>query len=125
MARKIIVLDRLDDPNAGGDYHYRFAFWLAVPTSRQSFYAAMNSAYTSVVIGPDAPTNTETTALRNGTVVEQVYDAYWPNGTSITQIASDLAAMYNIYQTNLNNYNPWGRYGTFWDGTNWTVRNIA
>jgi hypothetical protein len=121
MARKIIILEKLNDsPDVN---HYRYALWASVPVARQSFYADPNIV--SAVIGANAPTNTEATALTNGSVVETVQDGSWPVATPIVQIQTDLTTAFNTYQALINATNPWVRYGTSFDGTTWTAKSTA
>lgn len=117
MARLIIVLDRQD---MGGDVGFRVAFWANVPAARQSFYA--DAARTSQV--KDA-TAGELAALRNGSVTERVDVIRFPTGTTLNQAQTGLVAAFNAYQSEVNAYNPWNRYGTFWDGTSWTAGGVA
>lgn len=120
MARKIIILDRVGYPS---DDAYRVAFWLDVPADRQPFYA--NAAFVSEVIGTEAPSAAELTALRSGAVVEQVDRIWMPVGTSVAQRAARLQAEFNIRQSDVTTRNDWARYGTTWDGTTWTQKGVA
>lgn len=121
--RKIIVLQREDDPSQSGNIHYLFLYWLTVPTARQPFYA--NASFVSLAIGTETPSTGDLASLRSGALVEEQHDAFWINGTPISQIQSDLINDYNASQARINAYNPWVRYGTSWDGTSWTAKSIA
>lgn len=117
MARNIIIQERINIPS---DFSFRYVFWAAVPVARQTFYA--DATKTSVV--KDA-TAGETTALQNGSVVEQQNAGNYPAGTPIATIQTDLIARFNTYQTLITNTNPWIYYGTSWNGTSWTVNTTS
>jgi hypothetical protein len=117
MARQIIILDQ---PGLPSDLRYYVAFWLAVPTARQPFYA--NAALKSRVIGITAP---ELSALQNGQFIEHVEEASYPLGTGLPAIGADLVRRFDEQQSMLNAQNPWNRYGTFYDGTSWTQITVA
>jgi hypothetical protein len=122
VARQIIVLERVDPDNVGIN-RFRVAFWLAVPLARQAFYA--NAAAVSAV-RDGSVTQAETDALRNGAVVEQVIDFQAQPGRSLVQVEADLVTAYNAAQQALNsNVGLFQRYGSFYDGASWTVKNIA
>lgn len=112
MARKIIILDRTDIPS---DLNFNVAFWADVPVARQSFYA--NPTATSQVKNATAG---ELSAIQGGTIKEQVKKFNFPANTPIATIQAALIAEFNTFQTYINSYNPWVRYGTYWDGTSWT-----
>ena len=109
-AKRIIILDR----NQGGRFGY--ALWADVPATRQSFYADVNKK--SVWLGASVAENGDIAA---GRVVEDVNEAALPPGTPIVQIQNFLEQQWADFQTRITNANPWNRYGTFWDGTTWTV----
>jgi hypothetical protein len=122
MARQIIVLERIDPDNAGIN-RFRVAYWLTVPAARQSFYA--NAAAVSAV-KDGSVTQAETDALRNGSVLEQIVDFQAQPGRTLAQVQSDLVADYARVQAALNaNAGLYQRYGSYYDGTAWTVKNIA
>lgn len=124
MARRIIIMEKI---SSGSDVnHYRYALWATVPTARRSFYA--DATKTSQVTGTAAPTNAELNDLRNGVIVERVSDSQWPVSMTLAEIQNDLITAWNLFQTEINNYNPWIRYGTSWDDTGggtWTARTVA
>jgi hypothetical protein len=117
MARKIIILDRVNLPS---DQDYRVAFWLDVPAARQPFYA--NAAAASAVTGA---TQAEVDALKSGAVVERIEAV--PARANATQAAllAALVTRHGVLQSELTNRNPWVRYGSFWDGTAWTGVTVA
>jgi len=120
MARKIIILDRVGYPS---DDAFRVAFWLDVPVARQPFYA--DAAFVSAVIGVDAPDASELSALRSGVVVEVVDTVFMPTGTTLAQLRTRAQAIHTRLQADVTARNLWARYGSFWDGTTWTVKGVA
>ncbi len=123
MARQIIVLEDQNPSRGDGDpISYRYAFWLTVPTARQSFYA--NASATSRV--KDA-TTAEITAIQNGSIKETVDNFSAAAGTTLAQIQTGLVAQFNAAQAVLNSSasNAWNRYGTFYDGSAWTMKTTA
>lgn len=117
MARKIIVLERQNLPS---DQDYRVAFWLDVPATRRAFYA--NATAASVVV--DA-TQLELDAIKAGAVVERVETVSIPAGATLGQIQAGLVTRHGRLQGELTSRNPWARYGSSWDGTNWSMVTVA
>jgi len=109
----VIVLDRTPD-----DVHV--ALWADVPVSRQTFYA--NAAAKSVWTGATPADNTN---LQNGSVVEQVTTQRIVQGTTIPQMEVILQGVWQSYQNDITNNNPWSHYGSTWDGTTWTVVTVS
>jgi hypothetical protein len=109
---RIIVLDQ----PGGNTLSYNVAFWADVPAARQSYYA--NAA--AVSAWKDA-LPADTTALQNGSVVEQVMPHQLPPGTTLAQIEAYLQTQWQNYQTQITNFNPWIHYGSTWDGTSWVI----
>ncbi len=123
MARQIIILENQNPGRSGGDpIAYRYAFWLSVPSARQTFLA--NATATSAVKGATAA---ELTAIQNGSIKEVIGDFSVGAGTTIAQIETGLAALFASAQTALNSaaQNRWDHYGTTWDGTTWTTVTVA
>lgn len=120
MARKIIVLEQQGLPS---DANYRVAYWLDVPVARQPFYA--NATATSVVIGPNATTAGELSAIRSGAVLEVVEVIPRPVGTTAAQLRAAAEARWIELQNTLQTQNKWNRYGTSFDGTTWTNATVA
>lgn len=117
MASKIIILERTDIPS---DLNFNVLFWADVPAARQSFYA--NPTATSQ---NKQATAGELSALQSGAIVEKVQKFNFLAGTPIATIQAALIDAFNTYQTYINTYNPWVRYGTKWDGTTWTMNSVA
>lgn len=119
MARQIIILENQNPGRATSEQiSYKYVFWLAVPSVRQSFYA--NPTFVSLVKDVTAP---ETTALQNGSIKETFGVFSVPSGTTLLQIEAGLVTAYNAAQAAItaSTANPWDHYGTFWDGTVWTI----
>jgi len=117
MARKIIILDRINLPS---DQDFRVAFWLDVPVARQPFYA--NAAATSAVIGA---TQAEIDAIKSGAVVEVIEGIPGRANATIAAVRAALVTRHGVLQARLVAQNPYERYGTSWDGTTWTAVTVA
>lgn len=116
--RKIILLDRLALGSI--DETYRVAFWLEVPIERRTFYANPQAA--SVVKDISAE---ELGDLRAGRFVEMLADLTRPQGISEPEARAMLEMSYLRRQAELNERNPWDRYGTYWDGDSWHDVTVA
>jgi hypothetical protein len=120
MARQIIILER---NTRGSNIEFRAAFWLAVPTLRQPLYANA-SAKSQVLDG--SVTAGELTAIQNGSVVEQVDTFQYPSGNTLASIEADLQAQFTQRQADFNADSArFQRYGSSFDGTTWTLKNIT
>lgn len=117
MARKIVILDRLNLPS---DQDYRVAFWLGVVPARQPFHA--NAAAVSAV--KDA-TQAEIDAIKAGAIIEEVITVPAPSSTGQAALLAALVARYNVRQAEITARNPWARYGSYWDGSAWTGVTVA
>jgi hypothetical protein len=119
-SKRVIVLERLTTrETAWGDQapqFWSYVFWADVPAGRQSFYAnpTLESAVKNIA-------SADLTALQNGSVVEKLDVLQVDKGTTIGQLQTLLETKWTAYQTQITNYNPWNRYGTFWDGASWTA----
>jgi hypothetical protein len=113
----IIQLERTGMPS---DQNFRVAFWLDVPAARQSYYA--DASLTSAFKGITAP---ELAAIRSGEVIEVVEVLPKLASGTVGEWRADAVVRFNQLQTELNNRNPWARYGTRWDGTTWTPVTVA
>lgn len=118
MAKRIIVLDQPgDDPNK-----FRVLFWLNVTAGRESFYAKPG-----LVSKWPGASGAENSALEAGTVTE-VEATYSRPGGGLAQAQADLEADLAKKQAELNAYNPWNRYGSFFDdaaGGSWTLGGVS
>lgn len=105
MARlKIIILDKIGDK-------LNYAMWADVPAARQVFYAnaAKVSAWKDALPADNA-------ALQSGAVVEQVRSTDFAGAENMPEVRTSLIATWNQFQNEINNVNPWKRYGTTYDG---------
>lgn len=116
--RKIILLDRLALGSI--DESYRVAFWLEVMPERRAFYA--NPEAESAVKDISAE---ELGDLRAGRFVEVVEALTRPQGTTEIEARAMLEMSYLRRQAELNERNPWDRYGTYWDGDSWHDVTVA
>ena len=123
-SKRVIVLERqIDQENQWGNQSPQFwdyVLWADVPASRQTFYA--DPTATSAVRGI-APA--DLTAIQNGSVVERRRTLQVDKGTTQAQLMTKLELEWAQFQSAVNAYNPWTRYGTFWDGTSWTAGGAA
>lgn len=117
MAKQIIVLERLDEPS---DLNFNVAFWLVVPVTRTSFYVDSNkiSQYKDI-------SAQELSDLRAGLFIEKVQKVSYLSGQTLTFIRNDLQSRFTNLQNELNNQNPFVRYGTYFDGTSWTTGGVS
>src|SRR5262245_53575440 len=114
--RRVIVLEKDESTPAG---RYRFALSALVPAVRQGFYA--NAAAVSAF--RDA-TEQELADLRAGAVVERLDSISIAPGTGIAVVQAQLQVAWQQFQSEVDNQNPWVRYGTSWDGTAWTSMGV-
>ncbi len=117
MAKQIIILERTDEPS---DLNFNVVFWPVVPSARVAFYA--DALKTSRFKDISAQ---ELTDLRAGSFIEIYEKVSFIAGTTLNNIRVDLAARFNRHQNDLNNQNPFVRYGTFYDGSSWTAGGVA
>lgn len=116
MSKKIIILERTGEPS---DLNFTVIFWLTIPATRKAFFAKESATSIYKDATPD-----EIKAIQEGTIQELVINVSYPSKTPLSEITSELTAKFNEQQINLNTYNPFVRYGTFWDGTNWTNQGV-
>jgi hypothetical protein len=111
----VIVLDRPgDDPNT-----YNYVFWADVPAARQVRYAS-----STIVSAWTAASSADNANLQSGAVVEQTGVVRHSSGTPLATVEQTLQQDWQAYQAQINTYNPWQRYGSFWDGSSaWTITN--
>jgi hypothetical protein len=117
--KRIIILDKLE----GAGARFNVAFWLVVPTARVPFYADRQADFVSAWSGISAP---EAANFTNGLWTEIVAEYSRPDSGGLAQAKADLQVDWQKYQDKVNAYNPWTRYGTFWDdGGAWTDKTTA
>lgn len=115
ITKRVIVLEHVSN----APIIFRYAMWADVPSARQPFYAAKQAGAVSAWKDAAAGDNT---ALQTGAVTEIVKDASFPQGTTIGQIETALAAEWATWNTSIQAANPWDRYGSFMDASNvWTL----
>ena len=113
MARKIIVLRRT---RFSPQIEYEVAFWLDTPSGRQTFLA--NASATSRVKGATTP---EIDAIKAGAIKEFIVSINVPPGSNLVTMQGILAGMHTQFQTDWTNDVVFDRYGSFWDGTTWSM----
>lgn len=112
MAKRIIILER-ESPAK-----WTVCYWVDVPVVRQGFYAGQTSRFTGA-------TQAEKDALTSGAVYERV-DTYSVEGTpTLASVQAALEVQWASIQAEINARNPWVRYGSFWDGTTWTLGGVS
>lgn len=109
---------------------------LAVPKARVPFYAGaqgapyrmpgtlQTSAGISALIGgfPGAVATAYQAAWASG-VLTEFSDFYISNSSvTVANVEAAIVAACAAQQTNLNGWNPWMGYGTFYNGASWTVQ---
>lgn len=117
MPKKIIILDRVGEPS---DIAYRVAFWIEVPQSRWKFYVKSAEFKSQWLDASDA----ENQDLRDGKIEEIIETHYLPAGATVAQVRNFLENRYRQLQDWMNNTNPYHRYGSYWDGTQWVVGGV-
>jgi hypothetical protein len=112
--KRIIILDKQE----GAGVAFRVVLWAIVPTARVPMYAERQKAFKSAWLGIDPLEEQKFTA---GEWTETVIVYSRPDGSGIAQAKADLQVDWQRFQDEVDGYNPWNRYGTFWDDTNtWT-----
>ena len=116
MAKKIIVLDKT---NQTGYFELTYLYWLDVPVNQQAL-----RANAGVVSAYKDATQAEIDALKAGQVVEVSNTSSFANGTAVNAIKAALSSGYTQAQDMIDNSPQWNYYGTYWDGTTWTVQGV-
>lgn len=122
MAKKIIILDKTEKNGR----QYRVLFWLTVPVGRETFYVRPSGVD---AVGNPVPftsewkgaSQTENEAIAAGSVHEIVEQYTLPASVNLAQVQAFLEARYAEHQQEVDDYNPWSWYGSFWDGVDWTT----
>jgi len=109
--KRIIILDRAD---YGAGAQFQVALWAIVPAARVSFYADMQANFVSAWKGISGA---ETANFTSGLWTETVISYTRSDSTPIAAVQADLQVAWQKFQTDVNAYNPWARYGTYWDDT--------
>jgi hypothetical protein len=117
MAKRVIILNRLDTPMLA----FNAVLWADVPSARQSRYA--NPTFVSAYTEASAA---ELTALRAGQIAEKVITISVVPGTTISEIQAQLRAAFTAWQAEVATRNQWERYGTYYDDvTGWTIGGVS
>lgn len=111
MPKQIIVLEKAEAAGL-----YRAALWADVPVGRQAFYAKVGAV--SVWTGASAGENA---LIAAGAVAEQVITITSADGATPAQLMAAVRQQFAVYQAFVTAYNPWSRYGSFYNGTTWTA----
>lgn len=118
-AARLQIIALTSTSGGGGRPSYQLALWFDVPASRQQFYA--NPKKVSQWLGATAQDNTN---LQNGSVYEEVV-TYSPDGSqTLAQIEAGAVALWGARNALFQANNPWGSYGSTYDGTTWTIVSV-
>lgn len=114
--KKIIILAAVPGSAQG----YRYALWAAVPATRVPFYANPNfvSAWKDIS-GP------ELQDLRLGNFTERVETFNNETPQNLAAVKAQLEARWTAFQAEIDERNPWDRYGSFFENTSWTNGGVA
>lgn len=110
---KAIILNTVD----GG---VSVALWADVPTARQPFYASAGA--TSAWLSAQAGDNS---AIASGAVAEKVMTLRLAPTETAATVRAQAQAEAAAWQSYVNSFNPWARYGSTWDGSAWVPNTIA
>ncbi len=118
-SKRIIILENQTQTQLGNEAPkiFRAAFWADVPAARQAFYMKTATPF-SAWPGASAA---ELTAIQTGTVTERVLTVPIAFNVNLASAQTALQAIWTDYQAEITAANPWNRYGSFWDGTTWTL----
>jgi hypothetical protein len=111
---RVIILDQEDTRT------YRFVLWADAPLARQTFYAdpAAGSVWKNAL-------PSDVAAIQAGQVVERAGTLILEPGEGVAVARTLLQASWQAFQNEITTRNPWGRYGTTWDGTTWVAGGVA
>ena len=116
MAKKIIVLEKTPQQNY---FIVNYLFWLDVPANQQTLRANVN--LTSSFAGA---TSEELQNIKDGKVVELTGTSSYNLDATNQTIAVDLQQKFINEQAGLTGSHKFIYYGTFWDGTTWTIQGV-
>lgn len=110
--KKIIILTQ--KPGTGlGDTRYDVVFWFPITATKRVVDNTRISAYKNII-------QSELDALRDGSVLEELFEIQIPSGTTQAQVKSILESRYLSREIAINNLpDPNKFYGVNWDGTTW------
>jgi hypothetical protein len=115
--KRVIVLERL------GPGKYSVLYWLAVPATRQPFYAKPGAV--SAWPGASSP---ESTAIASGAVHEVMETLSKEGMPNMAAVQAETEIRWQVLQDeiNSNGANQWNRYGSYWDSvTGWTSGGVS
>lgn len=118
MARlQIIALTKTLD---AGRTSWNLAFWYDVPASRQKFFARPTATSAWLDAQP-----ADVAALQSGSVYEELV-TYSPDAVQgAAAIEAGAAALWTAKNAVFQASNPWGNYGTTFDGATWNLVVVA
>jgi hypothetical protein len=98
-------------------------YWVPCPAGREPRWLQRNGNPTgSAWDGADAAENT---AIANGTVLE-IRETYSKQGTDLAGAQADLEATWTARNAWVQSFNPWNRWGSYWDDTEtWTLDGVS
>jgi hypothetical protein len=117
MAKTVIVLEQSnDDPSK-----FHVLYCLNVTAGREGFYAKVGA----VSKWPGASAG-ENSAIAAGTIKEEEDVYSRSDGAGLAQVQADLLAARAARQAALDLYNPWNRFGSFFDDVaGWTLTGVS
>jgi hypothetical protein len=99
---------------------WRAVLWADVNTpERRRFYekpATWVSAYRDATLQ-------QLTDLRAGLMTESVITLTYQDAAPFLDVRNDIVQALNAFQNRTDNLNLWNRYGTYWNGTSWSITN--
>jgi hypothetical protein len=116
--KRVIILDKTGQ--AGVDFNV--VLWAVVPTTRRTFYAAQQANFVSAWKDITA---TEAAKFTSGEWTERPLRYSRPDSGGLPQAQAELQAEWQKFQNEIDNFNPWNRYGSNWDGTAWSMVTVA
>jgi hypothetical protein len=115
MAKQIIIMTKHAE-----FAQYRVAYWVPVPVERQPFYVSPTK-----VSEWKGASSLENQDLQTGAVVEIVETVSVPEGASVAEMQAVVLDRYNVLVAEITTKNQWGRYGTYYDGSSWTLGGVS
>src|SRR5262245_60372719 len=117
MAKQIIVLEKATTLDRG----FRLVLWARPPVARQPYWKLIAPAR-STWSGASQAENDEIT---NGQVVESVEVMAFDQDKTMPELQAAAEARWVAWNDYVQTFNPWRRYGSFWDGATWTLGGVV
>lgn len=121
ITTRIVALEKADPEKADAENRgFRVALWVVPPVQRQPYWklaAPAKSQYANA-------TQEENDAIANGALVESVETITLPSSMTMAEFQAVAEQRWTTFNTQVQAYNPWRRYGTKWDGTTWTLGGV-